>query len=151
MPAFLYAGNMGSPHQLADSQPRCIQKKSLGYRHGVQTLHGANHKHAVHRADGFHFAQPIEHKILVMRHISHKHLDDIVEVAAGVVTFRHLFHFLHSVHKFAGIFLAVLLQANVAEHHHIVARHVGVHNRHIFLDISFAFQSFLPLKSGRWR
>ena len=86
-----------------------------------------------------------------MVHIAHKHLNPEVEIATGVKALGHFLHLLHSIHKFAGIFLAVLLESNVTKHKHSVSYHVGVDHSHIFFNIALAFEAFLALECGRSR
>ena len=95
--------------------------------------------------------QFVEHKILIVLHVTDKNFDHEVEIARGVVAFGDFVDAAHRFHELFAQAAAVLFEFDVAKHHNRVAHLLGVDLRHIALDVAFALQSALSFESGRGR
>ncbi len=99
---------------------------------------------AVERTEGF------QDEALVVLHGAGVDLQLVVVVAGGVEAFDDLVYFHDDGGELTGVFLAVVLEADVAEDHDAVAGLDGVDYGDIFLDVAFAFKAFLALEGRGW-
>ncbi len=99
--------------------------------------------YAVERAESF------EDEGLVVLHGAGVDFQLIVIVTGGVEAFYDLVDFHDYRGELAGVFLAVVLQTDIAEDHYAVPCLDGIDDGDVFPDVSFSFEAFLALEDGR--
>src|SRR3712207_3440592 len=84
------------------------------YGNAPGALYLAYDEYAVKASHALYIAQSIEHKVLIILHVTGIYLDKEIEIATGVVTFGNLADVLHGVHKLLNELVGVLFEAYVA-------------------------------------
>ncbi len=120
--------------------------KRLSQRNGEGLFDLADDEDAVEGADTVEVAEGAEDEFLVVVHGAGVYLEHIVIVSGGVETFDDLVDFGDHRSELAGEFLAVLLEAHVAEYHYAVSDLYRIDYSDIFPDIAFALETFLAFE-----